>query len=777
MLAVGPERKNFEILPSSLKVNNSEYSFDGGIRPVAAGADSKAQYQFEIVTDTATVAPLNSASAPIEVAAILGGRFVPSDKVFALDRIRVRTGSGELTGAASIVAQPDGRALYAAIRSEEMNVDDFKQLWPSFAAPGARRWVLANVFGGTARDVAFDVAIPPKKAGRFLPLTPEELSGSARLEGVRFDTTGSMPPVRGADLNIRLSGIEASVVAENGQVFLDNGAAIGLNKATFSMPDTYSRPLRAAIDVATKPADANAVARLAVTAKPDAFAAVPFSPDAVRGSAKAEGRVDLVFVRPDEEKVPPKISAKVAFSDLEISEPVAGQTITAASGMIDVSEKETSVTADMRANGLPARISLVQPADPKAQPTRQVTLTVDKQTVAKLAPGFAPFFDGKARMVMDLLAKERRIEADLTDTVLKLPAIGWTKPAGQGAKARFRLAETSNGLTIDDLVIEGRGLSAKGKLNTKDGALRSASLTNVRLREGDNFSVDVTREGARTVIRLGGNQIDARDIITTVVKAEQEGSGSGPAISVSGSVAAVLGHNGVVLGGAQFEQGAQGISMSGNLSEGGSIRLTYQQVDGKKSATLQTDNAGAFLRFADLYKRLRGGVLNVNLKPTAKGGGLVGPVAMSDFVVVGEPKLTRLMSAGSTSGTTLDEATGGRIRLDEARFKLASGVIIRSAGGIALRDGIVRGEAVGLTAEGVLLSSAGGIDIRGSFLPAYGLNSLVGGIPVLGAILGGGQRRGLIGVTYRLAGRAKEPIITINPLSIITPGIFRQIFE
>ena len=67
--------------------------------------------------------------------------------------------------------------------------------------------------------------------------------------------------------------------------------------------------------------------------------------------------------------------------------------------------------------------------------------------------------------------------------------------------------------------------------------------------------------------------------------------------------------------------------------------------------------------------------------------------------------------------------------------------------------------------------------ITGTFMPAYGLNRLFGEIPLLGQLLGNGRDRGLIGITYKVAGNAKSPQVQVNPISVIAPGIFRSIFE
>ena len=62
-------------------------------------------------------------------------------------------------------------------------------------------------------------------------------------------------------------------------------------------------------------------------------------------------------------------------------------------------------------------------------------------------------------------------------------------------------------------------------------------------------------------------------------------------------------------------------------------------------------------------------------------------------------------------------------------------------------------------------------------MPAYGLNRLFAELPIIGTILGNGSDRGLIGITFKMSGTFTRPNIIVNPLSIIAPGVFRQIFE
>jgi hypothetical protein len=59
----------------------------------------------------------------------------------------------------------------------------------------------------------------------------------------------------------------------------------------------------------------------------------------------------------------------------------------------------------------------------------------------------------------------------------------------------------------------------------------------------------------------------------------------------------------------------------------------------------------------------------------------------------------------------------------------------------------------------------------------YGVNNIFGQIPLFGIFLGGGNNEGLIGVTYEVVGTPATPVMRVNPISAMAPGLFRKIFE
>ena len=69
------------------------------------------------------------------------------------------------------------------------------------------------------------------------------------------------------------------------------------------------------------------------------------------------------------------------------------------------------------------------------------------------------------------------------------------------------------------------------------------------------------------------------------------------------------------------------------------------------------------------------------------------------------------------------------------------------------------------------------VAIKGTLVPLFGINSVLGFIPLLGDLLVSKPGEGIIGRTYTVAGNADEPRVSVNPLSMVTPGILRRIFQ
>ena len=87
------------------------------------------------------------------------------------------------------------------------------------------------------------------------------------------------------------------------------------------------------------------------------------------------------------------------------------------------------------------------------------------------------------------------------------------------------------------------------------------------------------------------------------------------------------------------------------------------------------------------------------------------------------------------------------------------------------------GSQLGLTADGRLDLGREQIDLSGTIVPIYGLNWVIGKIPVLGDFLRGSEGEGAFALTYTVSGDPDEPTILVNPLSVLAPGMIRELFS
>ena len=94
-----------------------------------------------------------------------------------------------------------------------------------------------------------------------------------------------------------------------------------------------------------------------------------------------------------------------------------------------------------------------------------------------------------------------------------------------------------------------------------------------------------------------------------------------------------------------------------------------------------------------------------------------------------------------------------------------------------LHDSYMKGDVLGATMRGQLDFARNRVRLSGTYIPLYGLNAAVGAVPVLGDILVGRRGEGMLGITFGVYGNINKPEVLVNPMSLVAPGVFRQIFE
>ena len=97
--------------------------------------------------------------------------------------------------------------------------------------------------------------------------------------------------------------------------------------------------------------------------------------------------------------------------------------------------------------------------------------------------------------------------------------------------------------------------------------------------------------------------------------------------------------------------------------------------------------------------------------------------------------------------------------------------------GFYIRGGKASGPALGLTANGHMLDDGEDLQISGVLVPSFGVNSALGGIPIIGDLFVSREGEGVFAITYDVRGSLEEARVSVNPLSGIVPGVLRRVFE
>ncbi|WP_158284798.1 DUF3971 domain-containing protein [Oricola cellulosilytica] len=782
-----PSRQVLGIRDSPVTLGRSSVLLSGAIRDLRRErAPDGPGYEFELLTNRGISDPRDSPVRSIRFAARTQGSWKPAEGTVRFDRIELDSTAGYVEGAGTIDLAPAVPTAVFALSIRDFAVAGVKQFWPAPVARGARRWVLANLAGGRVTEGEFLIAEPLR---RRLPGADKELTGDSELSlqvsGIRFDVAGDIPAVRDADGSVVFKGGQTEITLTVGTAYLPSGRKAKANGGTLVIhPADASGVVMADLDMnVSGPADA--IGEI-ITYRPiNAQQFHAYQPEDLSGEVDARLTMQFALNR-KETAPPPQWDVSLDVSKASIATPFEGRMLSELTGAVRINRERADIDVTGLIDGVPADIAMIQPFEKgKYELRRDIVLDLDDAARKRIAPGLEALVRGATPVAVASVegSPAMAISADLTSAQLSLPWIGWMKGSGIGAKATFDLVRNGNDTHLENFSLDGDTFSADGDVRISPAGLQLARFGKVRLNEADDVSISIERKGRGFSIDVRGASFDARALLRHVREliSQPSGQDGGTPVDLTASVAAVTGFGGETMRNLKLAMRHDGrnlvaLSVSGLSASGFPVSLALEGAGSGRTVRGEALDAGEVLRFLDVYGQVRGGVLEISLGGQGESG-LAGAMTMRDFRIFNEPRLNSIVSTRANNSRSLSEAVNRNIDTSEVKFDLASARVSIGPSSLQVADGVVRGPVVGSTFQGTVFDADNRMRITGTFLPAYGLNSLFAEIPVLGLFLGNGRDRGLIGVTYLLEGDAKKPEVSVNPLSVIAPGVFRSIFE
>jgi hypothetical protein len=711
------------------------------------------------------------------------------------ERASLRAGalSGNFSGKA-VFAPPVSPALKLSGTIESLPVRDLLRYWPKTAGQGAFDWINDNVLAGRLGPAKVEINLPPGAMDTQLT-TDDGLSVSFPFEGATIRYLGEMTPVTGARGQAVLLGKTFKATIAEGSV-----GPIALSAGDITLDEIH---LRSSVGMIKAHAEGKVPDVLALIDEPPLNYPTRFGLDPKTTSGQAS--VDLNFVVPMRRDVTrEEIGITVAVSASALSAPLndkmrleganatfdvdGGSLVSDGMGTISGVPVQFNWTESFASEGDSTRIDVVTVLNERSRPVLGLT---QPDWVKGAMPLKATLFGQRFRFT------DVSVEADGTGATAEFDSINLFKRAGVPARITALVHFRDGGaISVSDLAVMGENLNVLGDLEIDaEHRLAKASLSQVRAGAENDFAADITgrRDGGMDV-RLRGARLDGSRLFAAARPGNEKAATPPPqpAEAASGlvdplSIDARLDH--VALhDDFTFNNVVFGISYSANeriedfsidaVGPNGS-KVTGRLVNGKggRELTIESGNAGNFVRGFTGFTSITGGTLTARVSlpsqpvPAQEPIQYAGTVELSNIVVTDQPFISRLFAAGSLDGPLrLLKGEGISLTRFNAPFMMRGKQI-------TIRDGRFSGPAIGATFEGTVDRTTERVDMTGTLVPVYGLNSMLGSVPVLGDLLVSKPGEGIFGLTYAMRGELSEPAISVNPLSVLTPGIFRRIFE
>ncbi len=667
--------------------------------------------------------------------------------------------SGHLSGGAAGVSG----ALDVGLN--RIDTDRMIRLWPVSVVPNTRRWLAENVGQGVLLDVNAALRLAPGRAPRFA--LDYEFAGAE----VRFVRT--LPPVQDGQGHAAIEGNVYTIVLDGGHVTAPEGGDIDVSGSVMRVLDIAVFPAQAEVRLKT---------RGALTATLSLLDQEPFRfvQKAGRSVDLGEGTAllvaDLRF--PLVAKLGPKdvffdVSGRVR--DFRSAVLVPGQEISSPDLGVAVTSRGIVLEGEGLLGTLPVEARYEQAFGPEAagRATVEGRVQLTAARLASLGVGLPEgWLRGETEADVSLrLAKgvpaELTLTGNLRGATLAVPVLGWTKAAPDRGRIELQ-AVLSATPEVTRLLLEAPGLRAEGRLTTrKGGGLDLAEFTRLEVGDWLDGSARVRGRGrGETVdVELTGGTLDLRRRPTGGDSPDGGTGGAGGEIAVN--LDRVIVSSGISLTGFSGAFALRAGGLDGRfvaaVNEVGRIEGSAVPARGGTAVRITTADAGRVMAAAGIFARGRGGTLDLTLQPSGAPGQFQGIATFADLSITGAPILADMLSAVSVVGL-LEQMQGQGILFNEGDVEF----VMRPAGVEILRGAAV-GASLGISFAGVYRAADGALDLSGTISPLFILNGL-------GQIFGR-PGEGLFGFTYRLTGTASDPQVSVNPLSILTPGMFREIFR
>ena len=517
---------------------------------------------------------------------------------------------------------------------------------------------------------------------------------------------------------------------------------------------------------------------------------IGMDPNSVKGNADL--KVKLVFPAQNNIDVEDfKITILGTLTDAYF--PNVIDTLDLSGGPLDFSVKENKVVLkgnamlEKRPMNFEWRSFLYSKGKPYKEKLK-AQLTVDPNLRAQVGIDLSDFLEGSVKADIDYVGYNNgkavaKIKVDATPAVFFVEPFDYVKPSGEQGDASF--TAHFKGDTIKEIT----DLKAKGKEFTLAASTIKFSehKGETWIHRGDfpSFTLQKTRGGVSFVfdksravdITMNAEFMDAQPFMDAeeIPDVYEE-----PPMRITTTAKEMLTAPGKVINDVKSFMDIDGegrfnkIELDARVGKSDVVVRFQEDKLGQRKFSMNTEDAGALLNAFDVYEGMRGGKMTISGEPIkgVRDRNIKGKAEIRNFKIVDAPAATKVLSVLSLTGIG-DALSNKGLKFSklETDFKW---IYRRKGSLLKLKKGRTSGNSIGVVFDGTFDNEKREVDMDGTLIPMSGLNKVLRKIPLVGDILTGGSG-GIFAATFSVKGSSEDPVISANPLSVITPGILRRV--
>ncbi len=732
------------------------------------------------------------------------GRVLPHRGEIELADFNLKAGGAEIALKGDFVAGADPASTRLEGTLSPMPLDTLKALWPKAIASDARDWVgervaHANFLGGTFRFVS-GAGMEPGETGA--DANEHRLSLALQASDVEMRVIENMPPIVAPRLLMRIENDALEINVPDAAIALDPDHLVPLKGGRFTATNVMSEAPSMGEIMFGSETSLGLVLDLIEKSPLGLLEEAGLPRQNLEGKFDGQFKVTLPL-RAELAAGAIKVEGKAHISDGKAKDFLGPYDVQGATIGLDITEKAVDANGQLLINGVLAKVSWQRIFDAPIdkQPPLRITATLDNTDRNQLGLDVNHIVQGEVPIEITITRGQRnepaiRLRADLSNADLLLDNVSWHKSPGRPATLQCDIAQgRTHKIELQNFKVAGDDIAIEGWAAIgADNRLREFYFPDFSLNVVTRMEVQGSL-GSDNVwkVKAHGATFDGRDFFRSLFSLGQLAEQHPPAkkprdgIDLEAEISNVIGFSEVNLRGVKLKLSKRGekltaLDVRGTLDGGKPLAVALRQDAGQPRQLLaDSTDAGQAFKLIDFYPNIQGGRVRLEVNLDGKGPAeKTGVLYVEDFRILGDPVVSEVFStagdeqAAGKSGAPKDRPKVVREVFEFTRMRVPFSV---GYGQFVMEESYLRGPLLGASIRGKVDFKTRRVNLGGTYVPLQGLMGDLCEIPILGPIALGPKCEGLSGMTYAIQGPMDHPEVVVNPLAMLAPGIFREIFQ